>query len=131
MHAGYRLLLSAAFALSGALTSASGTLADNLPCDAGPAVAIERKADLPRPVLDIIEKGRPMADVGEPFTSTDVVSDPSLPTQRFISAYQNACDLAVNFERGGRAAGRGLILLRQTEHGWLAREVSYSSPVAS
>jgi hypothetical protein len=122
MRAGYRLLLSAAFALSGVLTSASDTLADNLPCDTGPAIVLKRKADLPRPVLNLIEKDGPMADAGEPFQSTDIVSNPALPRRRFISAYQHACDLAINYERGGRGLGRETILLRQTEGGWTVRK---------
>jgi hypothetical protein len=122
MNASYRMLVSAGLALSGALTSASGTLADNLLCEAGPAIVLKRKADLPRPVLNLIEKDGPMADVGEPFQSTDIVSNPALPLRRFISAHQYACDLVINYERGGRGLARETILLRQTEGGWIVRK---------
>ena len=122
MNASYQLLVSAALALSSVLPSASGALADNLSCNTGPTIIFKRKADLPGPVLSLIEKDGPMADGGEPFQSTDIVSNPALPLRRFISAYQYACDLAINYERGGRGLARESILLRHTEGGWIVRK---------
>ncbi len=113
MHGGYRVLLSVALALSGALTC-SPSFADDPTCDGSVTVVFKRKADLPQPVLALIAKVEPMADVGEPFEKTDAVIGPPLPFQRFIAAQQLGCDLAINYEQGGRGYSHGLILLRQS-----------------
>ena len=123
MHGGYRVLLSVVLALSGALTSRS--FADDPTCDGSVTVVFKRKADLPQPVLALIAKVGSMADVGEPFEKTDAVaSNPPLPFQRFISAEQRGCDLTINYERGGRAYGRDVILLRQVGGDWMVRHGS-------
>ena len=125
MHGGYRVLLSVALALSGALTLASRSFADDPACDGSVAVVFKRKADLPQPVLALIAKVGSMADVSEPFEKTDaVVNNPPLPFQRFISAEQRGCDLTINYERGGRAYGRDVILLRQIGGDWMVRHGS-------
>jgi hypothetical protein len=124
MHGGWRLLLSAALALSGALTLASRSFADDPTCDGSVTVVFKQKADLPLPVLALIAKVEPMADVGEPFEKTDAVIGPPLPFQRFIAAQQWGCDLAINYEQGGRGYSHGLILLRQIGGDWMVRHGS-------
>jgi hypothetical protein len=125
MHGRCRLILSAALALSGALTLASRSFADDPTCNGSVTVVFKRKTDLPPPVLALIAKVEPMADVGEPFEKTDAVgSNPPLPFQRFISAEQRGCDLTINYERGGRAYGRDVILLRQVGGDWMVRHGS-------
>ena len=124
MHGGYRLLLSAVLALPGALTLASRSFADAPTCDGSVTIVFKRKADLPPPVLALIAKVEPMADVGEPFEETDVVIGPPLPFQRFIAAQQRGCDLAINYEEGGRGYSHGLILLRQIGGDWMVRHGS-------
>jgi hypothetical protein len=122
MHGGYRVLLSVALALSGALTSRS--FADDPTCDGSVTVVFKHKADLPQPVLALIATVEPMADVGEPFEKTDVVIGPPLPFQRFIAAQQRGCDLAINYEQGGWGYSHGLILLRQIGGDWMVRHGS-------
>jgi hypothetical protein len=124
MHGGCRLVLSATLALSGVLTLASRSFADDPTCDGSVTVVFKRKADLPQPVLALIAKVEPMADVGEPFEKTDVVIGPPLPFQRFISAQQWGCDMAINYEQGGRGYSHGLILLRQNGGDWMVRHGS-------
>jgi hypothetical protein len=85
---------------------------------------IKQKADLPQPVLALIAKVEPMADVGEPFEMTDALIGPPLPFQRFIAAQQSGCDLAINYEQGGRGYSHGLILLRQIGGDWMVRHGS-------
>jgi hypothetical protein len=121
MRGGYGSLLSTALILSCSLTLASGCSADNSVCNSNATIAFKRKADLPRPVLDLIEKATRMADAGEPFEKTDVVGNPPLPFQRFISAEQHDCNLAINYEQGGRGYSHGVILLRQTGDDWSVR----------
>ena len=122
MHGGYRVLLSVALALSGALTSRS--FADDPTCDGSVTVVFKRKTDLPPPVLVLIAKVGAMADVGEPFEMTDALIGPPLPFQRFIAAQQSGCDLAINYEQGGRGYSHGLILLRQIGGDWMVRHGS-------
>jgi hypothetical protein len=124
MNSGYKLFLFAALAFPAALISTTGAFADDPTCKNGASIAFERKADLPRPVLDIVEKLRPMADADEPFQASDVLSDPPLPFYRFTSATQSGCDLTINYESGGRAHATGIILLRQTGDTWTVREGS-------
>ncbi|MGA8697779.1 MAG: hypothetical protein WB689_28880, partial [Xanthobacteraceae bacterium] len=74
--------------------------------------------------LALIAKVEPMADVGEPFEKTDAVIGPPLLFQRFIAAQQLGCDLAINYEQGGRGYSHGLILLRQVGGDWTVRHGS-------
>jgi len=124
MNGGYRLFLYAVLAFSAALISTTGAFADNPICKNAASIAFTRKADLPRPVVDIIEKLGPMADADEPFEASDVISTPPLPFRRFISATQSGCNLTINYESGGRAHSRGVILLRQTGDTWTVRQGS-------
>jgi hypothetical protein len=117
-------LSAAALALAGSLALASGAAADDPACNDSVTVVFKRKADLPQPVLTLIAKVEPMADVGEPFEKTDVVSHPPLPVLRFISAQQRGCDLAINYERGGRGYSRDVLLLRQVGSDWMVRHGS-------
>ena len=120
MHGGFGLVLSAALAL----TLASRFFADDPTCDGSVTVVFKQKADLPQPVLALIAKVEPMADVGEPFEMTDALIGPPLPFQRFIAARQSGCDLAINYEQGGRGYSHGLILLRQIGGDWMVRHGS-------
>jgi hypothetical protein len=124
MHGGFGVVLSAALALSGALTLASRSFADDPTCDGSVTVVFKQKADLPQPVLALIAKVEPMADVGEPFEMTDALIGPPLPFQRFIAAQQSGCDLAINYEQSGRGYSHGLILLRQIGGDWMVRHGS-------
>jgi hypothetical protein len=120
MSGGYRFLLSAALALCGSLAHASDTVAVDRACIDSSTTFFKRRADLPRPVLNLINKYGPMADAGEPFEISDahVADEPVLPSQRFISARQSGCDLTINYEFGGRAHGFGYILLHQIGSDW-------------
>jgi hypothetical protein len=91
---------------------------DTPSCTDGSTVDFKRRADLPQPVLNIIDKFGPMGDVGAPFEISDVHFDKRLPTKRLVFARQRGCDLTINYEFGGRAHGFGNILLRQIGSEW-------------
>lgn len=64
---------------------------------------VERLADLPAPLRAYFEEREmSLADAGQPFQSTDLVSYPPLPTRSFVRAYHDGDRWAVWFEHGGR-----------------------------
>lgn len=55
-----------------------------------------------------------IAEPGDPFRATDVVSDPNLPTRRLISAACSMDHCIVYYERGGIAHTRHVAVLHWT-----------------
>jgi hypothetical protein len=122
VHGGYRLVLSAAFALSGLLTLASSSFADDPTCDGSVTVVFKRKADrrcLPssqkssRWPMSVSRSRRQMWGLARRY--------------RRKGSYRpsrGGCDLAINYEQGGRGYSHGLILLRHIGGDWTVRHGS-------
>jgi hypothetical protein len=75
---------------------------------ATPKVYLTKFANLPRSVIDALESvtiGRrePMADAGEPWNPSDVVTRPVLSRQRLIWAVSVNGYVIVHYEQGGYA----------------------------
>jgi hypothetical protein len=64
-------------------------------------VFVRRFADLPKAIRDDILRGGAIAEAGDKFTSTDAVTDPSLPTRRFVLAGESQGSWFVWIDHGG------------------------------
>ena len=116
-------LLAALFAL---LSSAPGisqtrtsllSLSDKRYLETGSFQEVHTIAAIPQSVkvlLAEIEKSKhfAMADPGQPFQATDVVTDPSLPWRRLIFAGLADKYCLVLYEYGGFAAGSAVLLFK-------------------
>ena len=71
------LVLPFAFTLFSTLAATSPS-----DCNNGRHVHFERQSDLPDGALSAL--GAPMAEKGQPYQATDVVSDPRLPIYRLL-----------------------------------------------
>jgi hypothetical protein len=119
MYGRCTILLSAVLTLSGSLAQAGEPGPSAPDCTDRATVDFKRRADLPQPVLNIIDKFGPMGDVGAPFEISDVHFDERLPSKRLVFVRQRGCDLTINYEFGGRAHGFGNIFFRQIGSEWI------------
>ena len=76
--------------------------------DAKPKVYVTKFAKLPRSVVDALStvtigRDEPMADAGEPWNPSDVITRPILPMQRLIWAVAGDGYVVVHYEQGGYA----------------------------
>lgn len=72
---------------------AASDLSQPTHCTIAKVARFEREADLPNDAM--VAFGAPMAEKGQPFQSTDVITTPQLPIYRFIHAEQQGCELIV------------------------------------
>jgi len=88
--------------------------------------SIEHVYLLPPEVLEILHHstGPRIADVGEPYNSSDLVYE-SLPRTQFLSGYVSDKCAVVNLAYGGRASYKKAMIFEKTEHGWQQADSSW------
>ncbi|WP_240430656.1 hypothetical protein [Mycobacterium shigaense] len=81
------------------LTAIPASAAPNTRCALTTSVQeVRSKSQLPPELLKLLP---PIADVGQPFNSTDSVSDPNAPFRRLIRAGHRGADWFIWYEHGG------------------------------
>jgi hypothetical protein len=98
-------------------------MADPTPaCIPVPASAIASLNELPPEVRKLLEQDSPgrrgIADAGEKFNATDVITDAAIPQTRFVAAIAGDDCVNVTVERGGRGYWVQVLAFERAGKGW-------------
>lgn len=101
------LLIFAGLQLSAALLTPS--IVPSPVCVTATNLSFYSKAELSSGALEAF--AAPIADIGQPFQSGDIVTDPQLPIYRFVSAEQRGCTISIVYQYGGQGSGTTAVSL--------------------